>query len=613
MSVTSTDVMRAVVFAAAVLVYAVTWWGDFVYDDVTVVRDDPRQQSVTEWPRLWTEGYWNVPGGDVLANYRPVTSQSFAVAGLIGGAGTQHLVNTLLHGFVTLLVLSIGMEVLPGRGAALASALLFAVHPVHVEAVANIVGRAELLAALFALLAWRAHRRDRWGLAAASLALGLLSKESAITIVGVMLLDDWLGRPGARRPAVWSAWPWCAYAGLTGASLLLRRLVLGHVGLGDHVPSLALLNPLLHESTTLASRWATALHLLARQWLVSVWPAELAADHTWREIVPLRGFGDVRAALGLVACAGLAWLALASRRRRPAVTLGLGVWFVTGLLTSHLVVPVAMIFAERLLYLPSVGMCLVAGAVVADAAARAPGRWARWMPAAGVALLIPLSAHTVHRAWQWNDALRLWEHEVHGPSPRSSQAWGAYGAELQARGRFAEALEAFRRSAALSRMSERTEARPLNTRTLEALAGLLMKEAEAALRAGRAAQGLALLAEADRAIADFLALDEGNAVVWSYRGIRCGQEGRVEEGEEAFRRALALDATSLTVLQNLSVFLDLTDRRVESLEPLRRAADLYPMSPEPHESLAATLEALGSPEAAARHRAVAAQLRPPVR
>src|SRR5262249_48873467 len=137
---------------------------------------------------------------DYMGLYRPVTTASFAVNYAIHGASPvgYHVVNVVLHAVVCVVLALVLARVTGDPSLALLAGFLFAAPPVHTEAVARAVGRAELLAALLALLAWWTviARRGAWSRAAAALllCLGVLAKESACTIVAVALAADLIYR-----------------------------------------------------------------------------------------------------------------------------------------------------------------------------------------------------------------------------------------------------------------------------------------------------------------------------------------------------------------------------------------------------------------------------------
>ena len=173
--------------------------------------------------------------------------------------------------------------------AALAAALLFAVHPIHVEAVASVVGRAEVLATLFAVAAallYRAHGRadpspgkSRSVLTVGVLAavlLALASKESAFATPGLLLLMDWAG---AREEGVPAATRFRRHAGLwgttvllTAAWLVLRARILG--GLAGDYPAPGL------GGTTAWQRVLIMLPLVPEYVRLLLFPARLSADYS---------------------------------------------------------------------------------------------------------------------------------------------------------------------------------------------------------------------------------------------------------------------------------------------------------------------------------------------
>ncbi len=130
----------------AVLLYAVTLAGTYAYDDLSIVRDDARVRSPARWGQLWTGDYFD-GGSDRL--YRPLVSTSYAVEWLLHGdrPWAFHLANVLLHAAVAAGVAELARRAAPRPSAAWPAGLLFAALPCHVEAVANVVGRAESAAA----------------------------------------------------------------------------------------------------------------------------------------------------------------------------------------------------------------------------------------------------------------------------------------------------------------------------------------------------------------------------------------------------------------------------------------------------------------------------------
>lgn len=366
-----------VVFLAAAA-FANSLGNGFAYDDGRVVVENP---AVTEGAPVeaLTRPWW--PGrGEVEGRlYRPVTLAAFAAEWRMGGGGPLlfHAVNVVGHVLVSLgvfLLLLRGLGV--GSLAAAAGAGLFAVHPVHVEAVANVVGQAEVLAALFFVLGVILYLRDPGdglrsrigrllgvGLAYA-LALG--SKEMAVTLPAVLVLSEAFARPdrgfleGLRKEIPLHL----LLAAVLAAYGVARYGVLGELA-GD-VPDAAL------RDLATGERLLTALTLWPEYVRLLIFPLELSVDYGPAVLLPAGGLStDV--VLGGVLVAGLLALAVGLRSRSPAVALGIAWLAVTILPVSQIFFPAGVLLAERTLYLPSVAVALVTAGVV-ESARRADAR-----------------------------------------------------------------------------------------------------------------------------------------------------------------------------------------------------------------------------------------------
>ena len=180
------------------VVYANGLTGGFTYDDKAIVRDNPRLRAPERVAEIFTTQYFGGPRGTGTA-YRPALLLSFAVQWWIHGAEpfAFHAVNVLLHVVATWLLAKLLLRLGLAPPAAVGAALVFAVHPIHVEAVTSVVGRGETQAAvlaltflLFALRFADGGRRRGWMLALAlfAYALASLTKESAVVAPGLLLL-----------------------------------------------------------------------------------------------------------------------------------------------------------------------------------------------------------------------------------------------------------------------------------------------------------------------------------------------------------------------------------------------------------------------------------------
>jgi tetratricopeptide (TPR) repeat protein len=412
--------------------------GEFVFDDVGAIRDNPVIQREPAW-RVFTTVY--EPG----ALYRPSTMLSYvANARLDGGPIGFHAVNVLLHVAVALAVYALAVQLLAAPTAAWIAAALFAVHPFHTEALTGIVGRAEILAALFALLSLLALARalplagrSRHAWLACSLlafAVGMLAKESAFTTIGLVLVVHWRAAPAddwRRRVAVLAP-----YLAVGAAYLGLRLWVVGAMGLP--VPPAALDNPLAHVDT--ATRVRTAVVVLW-DYLAMLAPARLSADYSFNQVPLQLTWYSPRVWFAGILLTSLAATAVALWRRRPEIAVAAALFAIPLAFTANLLFPIGTIKAERLLYLPSVGACLIAGWLLAWWAEQRP----RSAGLAVAAILAVLAARTWVRNDDWQDERTLYAAAVR-VAPDSAKAHHNLAVALERAGAYDDAIAHYQRA-----------------------------------------------------------------------------------------------------------------------------------------------------------------------
>lgn len=368
---------------AALLVYAAALHNGFAFDDVVLVSGDPRVLH-TRIGALITKPYWN---DSALALWRPLTSVTFALDWLVatGSAAWFHFTNVLWH-----MLASLGAYLLLARyfrpAAALAGGIAFALHPVHVEAVANVVGRAELIAATFffaACLVWTARElppQARLLLTLLCYMLAMLAKESAAVLPAVLFVID----DDATRN--WRNYAFLALA--LALFLFLRFEVIGGFG-----PSRV--DPSLEVATAASQRMLTALYAWPEYLRLLFFPRTLLADYGPRILLPVEAWNS-RAVIGLTlvtATVAGGLVALVTNRKRWALGL---LWFpITILPVSNFLFPIGVLVAERTLYLPSFAACFLF-AVLFEAI---PNR--RYAIAVCVAVGLAFAAKTIARIPTW--------------------------------------------------------------------------------------------------------------------------------------------------------------------------------------------------------------------
>ena len=398
----------AIVVTLALLAYANSLRNGFALDDETIVVKSQLIRSLGNLGRIFTTDYWTGAGATDSVDpglYRPLTVLSYALNYRVSGlsATAFHLTNLALHAGTSLLVLLFAGELLGSAAAAFAAASVFAVHPIHVEAVTGIVGRAEILVTLFALLALWVGRRPSVGRAAAAgllYLLALFSKESAVTLPVLFALYDWTRREQLRERGQLSVKALAPrYAALAIALIIyvaFRRNAVtasafvwtGWMG----VPAYA--------------RVLTASRVLVEYLGLFIWPRTLLADY-WVTDVPIaRSLADAPALLSSMLLIGLILLLATGLRRHRTLVFSAAWFLVTILPASNLFFASGLGKAERILYLPSVGLCLAVGCGIL-ALERWPQLRRGTLTVALPVALLALSARTMRRNNDWRDTFTL--------------------------------------------------------------------------------------------------------------------------------------------------------------------------------------------------------------
>lgn len=386
-------VAPVLVASVAMLVYANAMAGGFIYDDDYIIEKNHLVQSIDGVWRAFTLPWWHMLPGQEF-QYRPLTIASFSVDWALSGGSPRwfHFINVVWHAAASVLVWVLARR-WTNPAAALLAALLFAVHPLHVEAVANTVGRAEVMATVFVLAALLLHvRRSLW--AVPLFLLALFSKENAITFWALAFFADVLLEPRSRDALRERRWLYAGYAAATVIFFITLQLVFGDRPL--------LGQTLYWEGIDPGNRVLTAISLVPDMVRLHLFPVDLSADYTPQVRAPLSGVNfDVVA--GIVILAGAAWAIVRCWRRAPVVAFGL-LWFAAAFSpVSNVLFPTGVILAERTFYLPSVGP-LLAAAVGLEALLRM--RPALGRLAAGLALVL-LVARTWTRTPVWKDWVSL--------------------------------------------------------------------------------------------------------------------------------------------------------------------------------------------------------------
>ena len=416
----------------------------FTYDDRYIIELAPAMHTLHRWWDVFQSSYWpKAWGGD---GYRPITLLLFRIEWVIGGGNPAvfHAVNIALYVATSVLVFALAKRMLPVWAAWLAAAL-FAVHPVHVEAVANVVGQSELIVAVSFLVALVVYVNDRnesgprlrtAAIVATAYTVACFSKEHGIVLPALLVAAELTvirdSAPLVRR-ARNLAPLYCGLACIAVAFVAVRTLVLSDHGIGGFQP----FTPFRALHISSVDRVLTAITVVPQWFRLLIWPGRLSSEYGPPEIEIAQGPSVVQLP-GLLLLIGTIGMATALRRRQPVVSFGIAFAAITLLPSSNFVLPAGIVLAERTLFLPSVGAMLVVGAVIVLVRGALESRYPRsryprsrvlsaTTAAVCASLLLAGSVWSIRRTRVWHDNDRLFRQAVID-SPRAYRAHFMLGA-----------------------------------------------------------------------------------------------------------------------------------------------------------------------------------------
>lgn len=397
-----------VVGVVAFLLYLPALGGGYLLDDGRAILGHPAVNGAAPWWQVFTREFWGaeLSAIDWSSSYRPLTTLGFALEHrLTGDAWLHHLINAVLYGLLCAQVTWLARR--QARPAvALAIGLVFAALPIHVESVASLVGRADVLASIAGLGAFAlAVRADgapagpgRAALAALLYAAALLCKETIALLPAVV---GWFALLSLRRDGRWAhVVPALALAAVGALYLVARHQVLAVALPPDFVAA----DNQLVDREGIWRLWGD-LAVLGHYAELTAVPLRLCADHTYGDVFPptsLAGAGALWAWIGVPLL--VAMVVDGARALRGS---GRGLWFaalLAYLLIGQWIIPLSVIVAERLAVWPTAWLALALAASCEGWADRLRGRRAALL----VGLLVALSAaRSVDRSLDWRDALSL--------------------------------------------------------------------------------------------------------------------------------------------------------------------------------------------------------------
>jgi len=390
--------------ALAILLYAVNLGGTYIYDDVQIIATDTRIRSPHAWKELWTKDYFN---GAIDNLYRPLTSQTYAIEWWLHGdrPWAFHLVNILLNAAAAVAVAELARR-LTGIKAAFAAGLLFAALPIHVEAVAGLVGRAEELCTLlifcslilFLRRPLTAPRACAIGLLAAS---AMLCKEQGMLLPFLLLALGLLTGFRSQSTKEYNVvlllglWLCLSVSGL----IVLREQILNLKFEWDQSFLDVSIQPLIKSGPM--DHLLMVFVILGHYVQLLIAPVKLSIDYGQSVLTSVADRHDPYLYLGVAtALAGISALIIAILRHNHAAMFCLIAAGLTYGMVSNVFL-IGTIFGERLMYLPSAFLLIWASIYLARL--RAPT-----LAAVLTVLLVLGGVRTVSYAARWNNRYQFY-------------------------------------------------------------------------------------------------------------------------------------------------------------------------------------------------------------
>jgi Flp pilus assembly protein TadD len=544
--------------AVAVAYWPVRQFGFVRFDDPTYVSENPHVLGGLSWSAVgwaFTSGYG--------ANWHPITWMSHMLDVQLFGldAGAHHSVNVVIHAANSMLLFLVLLQMTGAVWRSAFVAAAFALHPIHVESVAWVAERKDVLSTLFWTLSIWAYaryavkpRRLTYVLLLAAFALALMAKPMVVTLpFALLLLDVWpLGRFGSERPSE-RAWPLVREKlplfALSLASSCVTYLVQQHGGTvasGVRLP--------------FAQRLANALVAYVAYLGKAIWPLKLAAYYP---------YPDSRSAGVVLGCglllAGASVAAALSIRRRPYIFVG-WFWYMGTLVPAIGIVQVGtQAMADRYTYVPLVGIFMILAWGVPDLLRERP--WSKVPIAVGAcAALLGCAVAARLQVGYWESSMALWRHAL-AVTRDNYAAHTYYGNALSARGDL---------QGAIAEYSEAIRIRP--------------SYPEAHNNLGPA---LAQTGRINDAIAEFhqaIRLRPNYADAHNNLGVALASQGKFDDAILEYAEALRLDPDHAKARTNLGLAFRALGRTADAVRELDQAVKLHPNDIEARNALDALVK-----------------------
>ncbi|MBN1870252.1 MAG: tetratricopeptide repeat protein [Candidatus Omnitrophica bacterium] len=412
---------------AGVCVYANSLGGQFVWDDETLVKDNPYIKSWNYLPKIFTSRLGSVVKEEG-AFYRPMQIFTYLIDYSIGRLNVlgYHIVSMAWHILAALSVFGLIQILFRDGKLSLLTALLFVVHPVHTEAVSYVAGRADSLAAFFmffSFILYLTHREKGGALVltgmAASFILALLSKELSLVLPILVLFYHYVFKKPIDKKA------FMILIGILVGFSLWRLLVIGSSSVAEG------------EAPTFFQRLPGVFISLASYFRLLLLPYDLHMEYGGL----LFPYTQPQMYVGVVLLALIFFYVLGRKNRDPFLFFAAGWFFIALLPSSNLLFPINAYMAEHWLYLPSVGFFLVLARFLLSLYAQPKSKSLAVSMIVG--LLVFYSVLTIRQNRYWSNGIDFYKRVLHY-APGSSRLYNNLAKAYHDAGKNEELIELLR-------------------------------------------------------------------------------------------------------------------------------------------------------------------------
>ncbi len=441
-------IIITVIIILTALSYFNTLNNSFVYDDNTYVVENRQIRSASNILKAFISSYPPDAKGQGL--YRPLVTISYIFDYAVWGLNPKgfHLTNLILHIITSIIIYLLALEIIKTQWPSAVVGIVFALHPVHTEAVTWVVGRAEVMAGLFYFLSFLLYIKagksesfkNRLFIASnTSFFLALISKEIAITLPILLFAYDYFFSKWQDNSEIirWLKNRYLFYIILTFAYIIIRYVVLGAFGPQK--------NLYFTPDVGLYERFLTIIVVIGYYISLLFLPLSLTVDYVFPKIASLNLPVLIYGGMLIFSLSIISFSYKMSKRLSFAI-----LFFYITLLPVSNIMPIGELIAERFLYIPLISFALLIGISTDYFFIRFSPRFLRIIISIPLILLaLFYSLLTISRNYDWKDAFTLWKSTIY-TTPASSVAHNNLGVEYAKKEDHVDAIVEYKKAIELS-------------------------------------------------------------------------------------------------------------------------------------------------------------------